>query len=74
MGTVFKEPEGERRAWVFVLKAGYFLLESIFFRESVFDRLVYLTFGAAVLEFGLSEFMSRDRAWLAGTLRIGASS
>jgi len=68
---VFKEPEGGRRAWVFVLIACYFLVETVFFREGLFDKLAYLTFGIAVLGFGLAELVPRDRTGLAGTLRLG---
>jgi hypothetical protein len=68
---IFKEPGGGRRAWVFLLIACYFFVETIFFREGLFDRLAYLTFGTAVLGFGLAEILPRDRTRLAGALRIG---
>ena len=68
---IFKEPEGGRRAWVFLLIAGYFFVETVFFREGLFDRLAYLTFGVAVLGFGLAELAPRNRTGLAGALRIG---
>lgn len=67
---IFKEPEGGRRAWVFLLIACYFLVETVFFREDLSDRLVYLTFGVAVLGFGLAEFVPRHRTGLAGALRV----
>lgn len=70
---LFKEPEGRRRAWVFILIACYFFIETIFFREATFDRLVYLTFGTAVLGFGLAELLPRGRTGLAGALRIGGA-
>ncbi len=67
---IFKEPEGGRRAWIFILIASYFLLETAFLREELSDKLAYLTFGVAVLGFGLAELVPRDRTRLAGTLRI----
>ena len=69
---MFGEPKGGRRAWVFVLIGCYFFVETIFFREGLFDRLVYLTFGVAVLAFGVADLLPRDRTKLAGLLRIGA--
>jgi hypothetical protein len=68
--NIFKEPEGGRRAWVFMLIAGYFVVETVFFREGLSDRLAYLTFGLAVLGFGLAELLPRNRTTLAGALRI----
>jgi hypothetical protein len=68
---IFKEPEGGPRAWVFLLIACYFLVEAVFFREGLSDKLAYLTFGLAVLGFGLAELVPRDRTRLAGALRIG---
>ncbi len=68
---IFGEPAGGRRAWVFVLIGCYFFVETIFFREGLFDRLVYLTFGVAVLAFGVADLLPRDRTRLAGLLRIG---
>ena len=67
---IFKEPEGGKRAWVFMLIACYFAIETVFFRESLSDRLAYLTFGLAVLGFGLAELLPRNRTTLAGALRI----
>jgi hypothetical protein len=67
---IFKEPEGSRRAWVFLLIACYFFVETVFFREDLSERLAYLAFGVAVLGFGLAEFVPRDRTGLAGTLRM----
>ena len=49
----------------------YFFVEAIFFREGLFDGLVYLTFGVAVLAFGVADLLSRDQTRLAGLLRIG---
>jgi hypothetical protein len=68
---LFKEPEGGRRAWIFVLIGCYFLIETVFFRRELSDRLAYLIFGVAVLSFGAAEFLPRDRTRLAGLLRIG---
>jgi len=68
---IFKEPEGGPRAWVFLLIACYFLVETIFFREGLSDRFAYLTFGLAVLGFGLAELVPRERTRLAGALRMG---
>jgi hypothetical protein len=70
-GGLYKEPGGGRRAWVFVLIAGYFFVETLFFRHEVPDRLVFLTFGIAVLLFGFAELVPRNRTGLAGALRIG---
>lgn len=69
--TVFNESEGGRRAWIFVLIGRYFFVETVFFREALFDRLVYLTFGVAVLGFGAADLLPRNRTRLAGLLRIG---
>ncbi len=69
---IFKEPEGGKRAWAFILIAAYFFVETVFFRDEVLDRLVYLAFGAAVLGFGLAELVPRSRTGLAGALRMGA--
>jgi hypothetical protein len=69
--AIFKEPEGGRRAWLLVLIGCYFLIETAFFREGFLDRLVYLTFGVAVLAFGVADLLPRDRTNLAGLLRIG---
>ena len=66
---VFERPEDGRRAWVFMLIACYFVVETIFFRESLSERLASLTFGLAVLGFGLAEFVPRNRTTLAGALR-----
>ena len=68
---IFKEPGGGRRAWVFLLITSYFFIETIFFRNGLFERLAYLTFGTAVLGFALAEILPRDRTRLAGALRIG---
>jgi len=68
---IFKEPEGGPRAWVFLLIACYFLVETVFFRENLSDKFAYLTFGLAVLGFGLAELLPRGRTRLAGALRIG---
>lgn len=65
----FEGAEGGRRSWVFMLIACYFVVETIFFRESLFDRLAYLTFGLAVLGFGLADLVARNRTTLAGALR-----
>lgn len=70
-GGLYKEPGGGRRAWIFVLIAGYFFVETLFFRDEVPDRLAYLAFGIAVLMFGLAELVPRNRTGLAGALRIG---
>ena len=69
--AIFKEPEGGRRAWLLVLIGCYFLIETVFFREGFLNRLVYLTFGVAVLAFGVVDLLPRDRTKLAGLLRIG---
>lgn len=69
-GSIFKETEGGRRVWVFVLIAAYFFAEAAFFREAA-DRLAYLIFGTAVLGFGLAELVPRDRTRPAGAFRIG---
>lgn len=69
--AVFKEPEGGRRAWIFLLIGCYFLVETIFFREGRLDRLVYLTFGVAVIAFGMADLLPRNQIRLAGLLRIG---
>jgi hypothetical protein len=69
--AIFKEPEGGRRAWLLVLIGCYFLIETVFFREGFLNRLVYLTFGVAVLAFGVADLLPRDRTKLAGLLRIG---
>lgn len=70
-GKIFKEPEGSRRAWVFLLIACYFFVETVFFREDLSERLAYLAFGVAVLGFGLAaELVPRDWTGLAGTLRM----
>jgi hypothetical protein len=69
--AIFKEPEGGRRAWLLVLIGCYFLIETVFFREGLLNRLVYLTFGVAVLAFGVADLLPRDRTKLAGLLRIG---
>ena len=68
---IFREPEGGPRAWVFLLIAAYFLVETVFFRDGLSDKLAYLTFGLAVLGFGLAELVPRDRTGLAGALRMG---
>lgn len=68
---IFKEPEGGRRAWVFVLIGCYFFVETIFFREELFDRLVYLAFGVGVLGLGVADLLPRGWVRLAGLLRIG---
>ena len=52
----------------------YFLVETTFFREGLSDRLVYLAFGIAVLGFGVSDLLPRDRTWLARSLRIGGGA
>ena len=71
---VFKEPEGGPRAWVFLLIACYFLVETVFFREGLSDKFAYLIFGLGVLGFGLAELVPRDRTRLAGALRIGGGA
>jgi hypothetical protein len=68
---LFKEPEGGRRAWIFVLIGCYFLIETVFFRRELSDRLAYLIFGVAVLSFGAAESLPRNQTRLAGLLRIG---
>lgn len=68
--VVFREPEGGRRAWIFLLIGCYFLIETIFFREGFLDRLVYLTFGVAVIAFGMADLLPRNQVSLAGLLRI----
>jgi hypothetical protein len=70
MDRPFREPAGRRRAWIFVLIAGYFFVETIFFREQLFDRLVYLVFGVAVLSFGAADLLPQGRTRFAGSLRI----
>ena len=69
--AVFKEPEGGRQAWIFLLIGCYFLIETIFFREGCFERLVYLVFGTAVLGFGAADLLPRGQTGLAGLLRVG---
>ena len=69
---IFKEPEGGPRAWVFLLIACYFLVETVFFREDLSERLAYLTFGLAVLGLGLAELVPRGPTRLPGALRMGA--
>lgn len=49
----------------------YFFVETIFFREALFERLVYLIFGVAVLAFGIADLLPRNQTRLAGLLRIG---
>lgn len=71
MEKIFREPEGGRRAWVFVLIGCYFLVETIFFREELLGRLVYLAFGVAVLGLGVADLLPRNQTRLAGLLRIG---
>ena len=68
---IVKEPESGWRAWVFVLIGCYFLIETVFFRQELSERLAYLIFGVAVLSFGAAEFLPRNRTRLAGLLRIG---
>ena len=68
---VFKEDKGSRRAWVFVLAGCYFFVETVFFREGLLDRLLYLVFGVAVLAFGIADLLPRDLTRLAGLMRIG---
>ena len=68
---IFKEPGGGRRAWLLLLIGCYFLVETVFFREGLSDRLVYLVFGIAVLGFGVADLLPRARTGLAGSLRIG---
>ncbi|MGH3148241.1 MAG: hypothetical protein ACRDTR_20860 [Rubrobacter sp.] len=70
-GMLFREPEGGRRAWVFVLISCYFFVETIFFREGFLDRLLYLIFGLAVLAFGAADLLPRDGTRQAGLLRVG---
>jgi len=67
---IFKEPGGGRRAWLLLLIGCYFLVETMFFREGLSDRLVYLAFGIAVLGFGVADLLPRERTGLAGSLRI----
>jgi hypothetical protein len=69
---IFSEPEGGRRAWVFVLIGCYFFVEAVFFREEFLDRLTFLAFGLAVLGFGLADLLPRNRTRYAGLLRLGA--
>jgi hypothetical protein len=71
---IFKEPGGGRRAWLLVLIGCYFLVEAVFFREGLSDRLVYLAFGIAVLGFGVADLLPRDRRRIAGSLRIGGGT
>ena len=68
--SFFKEPEGGRRTWIFLLIGCYFLMETIFFREGVFERLLYLLFGVAVLGFGVADLLPRGQARIAGLLRV----
>ena len=68
--AVFKEPEGGRQAWIFLLIGCYFLVETLFFREGFFERLVYLVFGVAVLGFGVADLLPRDQTRIAGLLRV----
>lgn len=70
-GKLFREPEGGRRAWIFVLIGCYFFVETVFFREGLFDRLLYLIFGLAVLAFGVADLLPRDQTRLAVLLRVG---
>ena len=69
--THFAESEGSRCAWLFVLIECYLFVETIFFREGLFDRLVYLTLGVAILDFGAADLLPRDPTRPAGPLRIG---
>lgn len=71
MEKLFKEPEGGLRAWVFLLIGCFFFVETIFFREGFFERLLYLIFGVAVLAFGVADLLPRNQIRLAGLLRIG---
>jgi len=70
-GKLFRESEGGRRAWIFVLIGCYFFIETVFFREGLFDRLLYLIFGLAVLAFGVADFLPRDQTRLSVLLRVG---
>ena len=49
----------------------YFFIEAIFFRDGLFDRLLYLIFGVAVLAFGIADLLPRNQTRLAGLMRIG---
>jgi hypothetical protein len=71
---IFKEPGGERGAWLLLLIGCYFLVESVFFREGTSDRLVYLAFGIVVLGFGIADLLPRDRTRLPGSMRIGGGT
>jgi hypothetical protein len=71
---VFKEPGGGRRAWLLVLIGCYFLVETLFFREGLSDRLVYLAFGIGVLGFGVADLLPQARTGLAGSLRVGGGT
>ena len=69
---IFREPGGGRRAWLLLLIGCYFLVETVFFREGLSDKLVYLAF--AVLGFGLADLLPRDWTRIAGSLRIGGGT
>ena len=56
-----------------VLIGCYFLVETIFFREGVFDRLLYFVFGVAALTFGIADLLPRSQTRLAGLMRISGS-
>ena len=55
------------------LRADRMLLfvESAFFRDGLFERLLYLCFGVAVLGFGVADLLPRGQTGIAGLLRVG---
>ena len=71
---IFKEPAGGRRAWLLLLIGCYFLIETMFFREGLSDRLVFLAFGIAVLGLGVADLLPQNRTGVAGSLRIGGGA
>ena len=46
------------------------MVETLFFREGLFERLVYLVFGVAVLGFGVADILPRGQTRIAGLLRV----
>lgn len=70
MGMVFKEPAGGTRPWLLVLIGCYFFVETIFFRDSLSDKLVFAVFGVALLCMGAADLLPKDKTKLAGWLRV----